>query len=268
LLEAALPCINAGNPDKAKMSLSEPGSSAGSPTGKYFSTTHWSVVLEAGQKDAPGAEKALERLCQTYWYPLYVFIRRKGHPPHDAQDLTQEFFARFLEKNYVSLADQSRGKFRTFLLRSLEHFLINEWTKAQTAKRGGPHKTLSWDEQEAERRFSAEAVDGIPPDKAFEKRWAMSLLDEVMAQLGTEFSGTDKRRLYEALKGSVMGDQSTVSYQEIGASQGMAEGAVKVAAHRMRQRYRELLRAEVGRTVATSAEVDEELRYLAGVLRS
>jgi RNA polymerase sigma-70 factor (ECF subfamily) len=250
------------------MSPSKPSTVSGNNSGKYFSTTHWSVVLEAGQQDTPEAAEALERLCQTYWYPLYVFIRRKGHSPHDAQDLTQEFFARFLEKNYVSLADQSRGKFRTFLLRSLEHFLINEWTKAQTAKRGGPHKALSWDEQEAERRFSAEAVDGIPPDKAFEKRWAMSLLDEVMARLRAEFSAPDKRKLYEALKGAVMGDQTAVSYQEIGASQGMAEGAVKVAAHRMRQRYRELLRAEVGRTVATSAEVDQELRYLAGVLRS
>src|SRR6266446_6734675 len=128
----------------------------GAPGGGAFSTTHWSVVLEAGQQDSPATAEALERLCRTYWYPLYVFIRRKGHSPPDAQDLTQEFLALFLEKKYVSLADQSRGKFRTFLIRSLEHFLINEWTKTRAAKRGGAHRIISWDEVEAENRYLAE----------------------------------------------------------------------------------------------------------------
>jgi RNA polymerase sigma-70 factor (ECF subfamily) len=250
------------------MSRELPPSDAPKRQGAEFTTTHWSVVLQAGQGDSDGTAEALQLLCQAYWYPLYVFVRRRGYSPHDAQDLTQEFFARFLEKKYVSLADQSRGKFRTFLLRSLEHFLINEWVKARAAKRGGGHQALSWDEQEAESRYLVETIEGLAPDKAFEKRWAMSLLELVMAQLRTEFSAPEKRQLFEALKVSVWGEETIASYQEIGAKLGMAEGTVKVAAHRMRQRYRELLRAEVGRTVAIPAEVDEELRYLAGVLRT
>lgn len=232
-----------------------------------FSTTHWSVVLEAGT-DSPAAAAALERLCRTYWYPLYVFVRRKGYAPEAAQDLTQEFFARFLEKKYVGLADQSRGKFRTFLLRSLEHFLINEWTKAQAAKRGGAAKTISWDEQEAEERYLLERVDGETPDKLYEKRWAMSLLDTVLARLKEDFSTAEQRNLFEALKASVWGEPPEGGYQELGVQLGMSEGALKVAAHRMRHRYRELLRAEVSSTVANSGEVDEELRHLASVLRS
>jgi RNA polymerase sigma-70 factor (ECF subfamily) len=236
-------------------------------TAGAFSTTHWSVVLEAGQAESPGAAEALESLCRTYWYPLYVFARRKGHSPEDAQDLTQEFFARLLEKKYLGLADQSRGKFRTFLLRSFEHFLINEWVKGRAAKRGGTMKLLSWDEQEAEGRYLRERVDGETPDKLYEKRWAVRLLEEVMEHLREEFK-SERSGLFDALKGTVWGDQTEGSYQEIGAKLGMAEGAVKAAAHRLRQRYRELLRAEVAHTVATPADVDEELRYLAGVLRS
>jgi len=222
--------------------------------------------MEAGHETAPGAAEALERLCKSYWYPLYVFVRRKGHSPEDAQDLTQEFFARFIEKKYVGLADQGRGKFRTFLLRSLEHFLINEWTKSRAAKRGGTTRTISWDEQEAEQRYLLELADATAPDKAYEKRWAMSLLEQVLAHLQEEFK-SDRADLFDALKKTVWGEATDASYQKIGAELGMGEGAVKVAAHRMRHRYRELLRAEVARTVASSAEVDEELRDLAAVLR-
>jgi RNA polymerase sigma-70 factor (ECF subfamily) len=232
-----------------------------------FSTTHWSVVLEARKSDSPGAEAALERLCRTYWYPLYVFVRRKGHSPEDAQDLTQEFFARFLERKYFALAEQGRGKFRTFLLRSLEHFLINEWAKTQAAKRGGPNRTISWDETAAEERYAKESVDGEAPDAVYEKRWALSLLEQVMEQLRAEFAGP-RRELFDALKMSLWGEPAEDSYQAIGAKLGMAPGAVKVAAHRMRQRYRDLLRAEVALTVSTPAEVDEELRHLAAILRS
>jgi RNA polymerase sigma-70 factor (ECF subfamily) len=242
----------------------------GTDTGQpgIFSTTHWSVVLEAGQTDSAGALAALERLCRTYWYPLYVFIRKKGYSPEDAQDLTQEFFARFLEKQYVGLADQSRGKFRTFLLRSLEHFLINEWAKTQAAKRGGGiARSIPLDEEEPEKRYLLERVDGMAPDKAYEKRWAISLLEKVMERLRAEFA-PQRSDLFDALKVTVWGEQTEASYQLISASLGMAEGAVKVAAHRMRLRYRELLRSEVAHTVATSAAVDEELQYLAGVLRS
>jgi RNA polymerase sigma factor (sigma-70 family) len=236
--------------------------------GSEFTTTHWSVVITAGQEDSPGGTAALERLCQSYWYPLYVFVRRQGHQPPDAQDLTQEFFARFLARNYVSLADRSRGKFRSFLLTSLQHFLVNEWAKARTAKRGGTQKVISWDEQEAENRYLTESPDQLAPDKIFEKRWATSLLERVLARLRSEFSTPEKRKLFEALKQSLWGEKSLDSYQEIGIQLGMTEGAVKVAVHRLRQRYRELLRAEVAETVATDAEVDEELRYLISVIRS
>src|SRR5262249_52822799 len=137
-----------------------------------FSTTHWSVVVQAGQAESPEAASALERLCRTYWYPLYVFVRRKGYSQEDAQDLTQDLFARFLEKKYVALADKSRGKFRTFMLRSLEHFLINEWVKARAEKRGGRRQIISWEAEEVEKRYLAERVDGDTPDRVFEKRWA------------------------------------------------------------------------------------------------
>jgi RNA polymerase sigma-70 factor (ECF subfamily) len=233
-----------------------------------FSTTHWSVVVQAGQADSTEAAWALERLCRTYWYPLYVFVRRKGYSPEDAQDLTQDFFTRFLEKKYVGLADQSRGKFRTFMLQSLEHFLINEWAKAHAAKRGGHQQVVSWDEAELEKRYLAESVNGEAPDKIFEKRWATNLLDQVMNQLRTEFSPAGKEELFEALKTSLWGEPTGFSYQEIGAKLAMTEGAVKVAAYRLRQQYRELLRAEVACTVGSPDQVDEELRYLAAVLRS
>jgi len=199
---------------------------------------------------------------------VYAFVRRKGHSPEDAQDLTQEFFARFLEHKYVALADQSRGKFRTFLIRSLEHFLINEWQKARAGKRGGNHQVISWNEVEAENLYSLERVDGMTPDRIFEKRWATSLLDTVMKRLRAEFSTPEKRELFEALKQTVWGQSPEVSYKEMGAKLGMAEGAVKVAAHRLRLGYRDLLKQEVARTVSSPEEVEEELRYLAGVLRS
>ncbi len=233
-----------------------------------FSTTHWSVVLKAGHDSSPDAAQALERLCRTYWYPLYVVVRRRGYSPEDAQDLTQEFFARFLEHKYVALADKSRGKFRTFLLRSLEHFLINEWNKATAVKRGGARQVIAWNEEDAENRYLLERADDAAPDKIFEKRWAMSLLNEVMGRLREEYSEPGRRQLFDSLKVSVWGEPTDTSYQEIGAKLGMAEGALKVAAHRLRQRYRELLRTEVARTVSSAAEVDEELRHLAAVLRS
>ena len=245
----------------------QPGTDTTPGSAGAFSTTHWSVVLEAGAADSPGAAAALEQLCRTYWYPLYVFVRRKGHSPEDAQDLTQEFFARFLEKKYVALADQGRGKFRTFLVRSLEHFLINEWTRAHAAKRGGRQQVISWDEDEIEERYLAEGADEEAPDRLFEKRWALSLLEQVLSRLGQECSECGKTELFEALKVHLWGEPDGASYEQIAARLGLTEGAVKVAAHRMRQRYRELLRAEVASTVATEAEVDEELRYLVAVLR-
>jgi RNA polymerase sigma factor (sigma-70 family) len=194
--------------------------------GSEFTTTHWSVVLEAGQTDSPQATEALEHLCRCYWYPLYVFVRRKGHSQPDAQDLTQQFFARFLERKYVELADQSRGRFRTFLIRSLEHFLINEWSKGRAAKRGGARQVISLDEQETENRYLAERSDQAAPDKLFEKRYAMSLLEQVMGRLREEFTTPEKQQLFEALKISIWGEPAETSYEHIGARLGMAEAAV------------------------------------------
>jgi RNA polymerase sigma-70 factor (ECF subfamily) len=231
------------------------------PAGR-FSTTHWSVVLQAGVGSSPKSAEALEKLCRNYWYPLYAYVRRKGHGPHDAQDLTQEFFARFLERKYVSLADRSRGRFRSFLLVSLQHFLVNEWQKTQTAKRGGAHRFVSLNQPDAEVLYLAEPADDLAPDRIFEKRWATGLLDQVLARLRREYAVAGKDELFEALKVFVWGERNTATYQEMAMQLGMSEGAVKVAVHRLRQRYRELLRAQVAQTVSSAEEIDEELRHL------
>jgi RNA polymerase sigma-70 factor (ECF subfamily) len=233
-----------------------------------FTTTHWSVVLEACQVESPQGADALEQLCRTYWYPLYAFVRRKGYSPADAQDLTQDFFARLLEKKYIALADRSRGRFRTFLLTSLQHFLANEWAKAKTERRGGGHQIISWEEDEAEERYLAEPADNLAPDKIFERRWATGLLELVLARLREEYTAAAKSEQFETLKVFVWGEKSLASYAEIAGQLRMSEGAVKVAVYRLRQRYRELLRAQVARTVASESEVDEELRYLISTLSS
>jgi RNA polymerase sigma-70 factor (ECF subfamily) len=209
----------------------------------------------------------MEKLCHTYWYPLYVYVRRQGNSPEDAQDLTQDFFARLLEKNYLAKADPDRGKFRTFLLRSLKNFLVNEWKRAGRLKRGGGLEFLSIDTNAAEDRFAAEAPDEFNPDAEYETSWAVTLIEQVLAALRQEFSAADKGRLFEELKGFIWGDKSTASYAEIAAPLNLSEGAVKVAVHRLRQRFRELLRAEVAHTVARPEDIDGELRHLISVLR-
>lgn len=237
---------------------------SGTRQAAMFASTHWSVILKAGG-GTPEAAQAMERLCHTYWYPLYAYVRRQGHSPHDAQDLTQAFFARFLQRNYFTHADQSRGKFRTFLLASMHHFLVNEWARERAAKRGGFERVLSLDEEQAEDRYGAEPTDNETPARLFEKRWAASLLEQVLARLGAE--NTARAGLFQALKEFLWGEKSGLSYQELGQQFDMSEGAVKVAVHRLRARYRDLLREEVAQTVASPEEVDEELRYLISVIR-
>lgn len=232
---------------------------------RQFCTTHWSVVLAAGHSSVPGAQEALQMLCRTYWYPLYAFVRRQGQSPHDAQDLTQEFFARLLEKNYLRLADPDRGKFRTFLLGSLKNFLVNEWKQAGRLKRGGGVEFLSIDANVAENRFAAEPANESNPDAAYEQRWAVTLIEQVLATLRQEFNDADKIRLFEELSGFIWGDKSTASYAEIAGHLNLTEGTVKVAVHRLRQRFRELLRAEVAHTVARPEDIDDELRHLISV---
>jgi RNA polymerase sigma factor (sigma-70 family) len=224
------------------------------------------MVLAAGHSSAPGADEALETLCRTYWYPLYVYVRRQGHGPHDAQDLTQEFFARLLEKNYLRLADPDRGKFRAFLLKSLKHFLVNKWEKARTQKRGGGQCAIPLDADIAESRYAVEPLHALTVDQVYEKRWALTLIEAVLAHLRENYEADGRLPVFQTLKGFIWGDPSTLSYAEVAPQLGLTEGAVKVAVHRLRGRYRELLRAEIAKTVASPGEVDEELQHLIAVL--
>lgn len=231
-----------------------------------FDTTHWSVVLKAGGETSTEAQAALDHLCRTYWYPLYAYVRRQGHNIEDAQDLTQQFFARLLEHKYLKLADRDRGRFRTFLLTSLKYFLINEWKQANRQKRGGGCQFISRDGSEMETRFMAEPSNGRSPDKAFERQWALVLLGRVLDQLQAEFASAGRGQVFEELKPYLTGEDIEGSYAEVGRRLGMTEGNIKVTVHRLRQRYRELLKKEILRTVDDLAIVDEEIRHLIAAL--
>ena len=244
------------------MSLSGSSESQATPGAEQFNTTHWSVVLLAGESQAPHADAALENLCRTYWNPLYAYVRRQGQSPHDAQDLTQAFFARLLEKKYLKLATQERGRFRSFLLKSLKHFLVNEWVHSQAQKRGGGQKVFSLDEEAAERSYLQQASDQLAPESLYDKRWAMTLLERAMERLGADYAAAGKRTLFEQLKPLLLTESSGESYRQLAGPLGLSEGAVKVAVHRLRQRFRDGVRTEIAQTVATPAEVDEELRCL------
>lgn len=226
-----------------------------------FVTTHWSVVLAAAG-DSARAEGALASLCQTYWYPLYVYVRRRGYSPHDAQDLTQEFFARLLERQSLGRADPSRGRFRSFMLSSLNHFLSKEWEKAQTQKRGGGRQVVSLDFAAGERRYDLELADHATPDKAFDKQWALALLDQVLERLDHEYQEDGKGDLFAALKRSLAGTRESQPYAELATQLGVNESTVKVAVHRLRKRYRELLNLEIANTVNSPGEAEAELRQL------
>jgi RNA polymerase sigma factor (sigma-70 family) len=233
---------------------------------REFTTTHWSVVLAASDATSPRAEMALAELCRTYWYPLYAFVRRKGNSPHDAEDLTQAFFARLLERNYVAQADRERGRFRTYLLAALTHFLADEWDKARRLKRGGGREIISFDAASAEERYRLEPVDQLDAAKLYERRWVTTLFERVLARLEEEFHGSGKSELFEQLKGSLLAEERGLSYSELGNQLGLKEDAVKQAVHRMRRRYRELFREEIAQTVAGPGEVEDELKHLFAVL--
>jgi RNA polymerase sigma-70 factor (ECF subfamily) len=234
--------------------------------GGVFATTHWSVVLAAGQNASPQAAQALETLCRTYWYPLYAYVRRRGYGPEDAQDLTQEFFALFLRKEYFRLANRARGRFRTFLLHAIEHFLINEWKRAQCGKRGGGTTPLSLDVEAAEQRYANEPAVTLTPERAYEKQWAATLLEHVLSAVKQEYAEAGNTQVFEAMADLLWGKDGSASFAEIGARLGMTEGAARGAMHRLRTRYRERLRREVAQTVAEPGEVDQELRYLISVV--
>jgi RNA polymerase sigma-70 factor (ECF subfamily) len=231
-----------------------------------FVTTHWSVVLTAGATDTTSARDALAKLCQSYWYPLYAYVRRRGHSPEDAEDLTQEFFARFLEHNWVGRAAREKGRFRTFLLSAMNYFLANEWDKERAQKRGGGVRPLPLEFNSAETRYSHEPVDQMTPEQHFERRWVLALLEQVLGRLRAEYEQEGKAEVFAALNPCLVGERTSLPYAELGAKLHLGEGAVKSAVHRLRQRYRQLLREEIAQTVAAPDEVDEELRHLFAVL--
>lgn len=227
-----------------------------------FRTTHWSVVLEARD----GFEAALEQLCRAYWYPLYACVRRLGHGPHDAEDLVQEFFARLLQKDYLKAVAPERGRFRTFLIVALKRFLANEWDRWRAKKRGGGQVVLSLDTSTAECRYQTEPGHELSPDRLYDRRWALALLEQVMARLRREFSEADRVREFEQLKVFLTMERGAIAYAEIAAALQMTEGAARVAVHRLRRRFREVFREEIGHTVERPDQIEDELRHLQAVL--
>jgi DNA-directed RNA polymerase specialized sigma24 family protein len=248
------------------MSEAGPAADRRAWAGTDFTTTHWSVVLAAGQGDSPQAAEALERLCAGYWHPLYAFVRRQGCSPPDAEDRLQTFFACLLEKHYLNEVDRSKGRFRSFLLAALKHFLANEWDRARAQKRGGQIQFLSLEGELAEGRYSEEPAAEVTPERVYEKQWACVLLERVMERLEQDFNEAGKGHLFAALKGFLVGDRPSVSYAALAAKFETTEAALKMKVQRMRYRYQRLLREEIAQTVASPEEVEDEIRYLFSVL--
>ena len=229
-----------------------------------FEVTRWSIVVAAGAANSECAHKALAHLCSSYWYPLYAFVRRNGRSVEDAQDLTQGFFARLLEKRDLAAVDRDKGKFRSFLLASMKHYLANEWDRARAQKRGGGQRLISLDAESAETRYQLEPADESSAEKIYERRWALALLDQVLGRLRDEFTRDGKERVFDELKSALTGGK--IPYAEIAARLDVKEGAVRTAIHRLRTRYRDIVRAEIAETVASPAEVDAEMQHLFAAL--
>jgi RNA polymerase sigma factor (sigma-70 family) len=227
-----------------------------------FATTLWSMVLEAGTRDDEKAAAALHRLCSIYWYPIYSFIRRRGPNVPEAEDLTQAFFEHLLERKTLERADQNKGKFRSFLLATLSNFLNNEWDKRQTLKRGGRNRIISLDEAAAGGLYMKEPVGNLTPEKLFDRRWAATLVEKVLAQLREEYQPASNAGLLARLEPLLAQEIPAGLYAQLGSEFGVNEGTVKVALHRLRRRFGELLRREVSFTVASAKDLDEEVRYL------
>jgi RNA polymerase sigma factor (sigma-70 family) len=236
--------------------------------GAGFAATRWSVVLAARNRAAdPEGYSALEALCQAYWKPLYAYVRRRGNSPHDAEDLTQAFFARLLEKDYLRAVDRSKGKFRSFLLKALEHFLANEWRNARCQKRGGHCQFVSIDEL-TEQALAQPGSAGVSPEQFFEQQWATTLLGSVLGKLQQEFAHAGKAELFQRIKCFLTGEKGVSLYAELATDLGMTEAALKMTVSRTRRRYLEVLRDEIRQTVSRPEEVEEELRALRSVLES
>jgi len=233
---------------------------------QVFPLTHWSLVLRAGKSDTAPTRAALASLCQMYWFPLYAHARRRGHTPHDAEDLTQEFFARLLEGNWIARADQQRGRFRSFLLSAMKHFMANEWRRAGARRRGGGQVTVPFDTALAETRYAAEPAPASAADAAYDRQWALTLLDLTLRRLEAEFAVAGRAGDYLVLKDTLMAGRGGIDYAAVAAQLGLAEGAARVAVHRLRKRFREIFRAEIAQTLAGDADLEGELRHLAAVL--
>jgi len=237
------------------------------PSGEIFATTRWTIVLAAGGRGTPQADVALEELCRTYWYPLYVYVRRHGHSREDAEDLTQAFFARLLEKNFLEGVSNDGGKFRAFLLVAVKRFLANEWDRANRQKRGGGVAPLSLDWQDADTRYQINPADNISPDKLYDRAWAMTVLERVITRLRDENSADGKVAVYAQCERFLMMGKDAISYGQAAAALQMSDGALRVAVHRLRRRYRELLREEISQTLSDPALADEEMQALFSALR-
>ncbi len=238
------------------------------PGPREFATTHWSLVVAAKPNEASEtrARKALEELCRAYWYPLYAFVRYRGYSSDDAQDLTQSFFVRIIETGGFASADPERGRFRSYLLGAMKHFLANEWHRAQTQKRGGQARFIEWDALDPEARYAGASKQSDNPEHLFDREWALETIAGALQALRDEMVKAGKSEQFDALKGSLTGEEESPR-QEIAARLDMSEGAVKVAVHRLRRRYRMLLRAAIAETVGNETDVDDEMRYLVAVLR-
>jgi RNA polymerase sigma factor (sigma-70 family) len=231
-----------------------------------FATTHWSVVLTARRSDPQHSHEALTKLCQTYWYPLYAFVRRQGYGPEDAQDLTQAFFAHLLERDGLANLDPAKGKFRSFLLACIRHFLADERDSARAQKRGGGAALIPLDAASAEARYGLEPANDASPDKAFDRSWALALMEQVLAQLKADQDRAGKRAQFALLQDCLMGDPGAPRYADLAAQLGASEAAIKMMVNRLRRRYRDLLRQEIAQTVTSSEEIEEEIRQLFAAL--
>jgi RNA polymerase sigma factor (sigma-70 family) len=233
---------------------------------KWFETTQWSIVRNACASDGSRSRLALEQLCEKYWLPVYSYVRRKGYKVEDCQDLTQEFFARLVADNRIAKADQQKGRFRSFLLTSLNYFLSDEWDKSRALKRGGGIRNLSLHFDTGEALYELEPVENMTPEQIYERRWALTLLETVLNRLRSEYDSGGKADLFQALTPCLVGERVNQPYSELASTLGSTESAVKSTVYRLRRRYRELLRTEIGNTVTCPEEVDDELRYLFSVL--
>jgi RNA polymerase sigma factor (sigma-70 family) len=242
--------------------MESPDTPSSRPQQAWFATTHWSVVLAAKDRHAPAGRQALESLCQGYWYPLYAFVRRQGHQPEDAADLTQEFFTRLLDKNWLADVSRTKGRFRSFLLAAMTHFLSNEYDKAKARKRGGGCRIVPLEIETAETRYRLEPSDPVTPEQLYERQWALTLLDQVLTRLQALYAEEGKADLFAMLKPCLAGKRESQPYTDLAAGLGMTEGAVRVAVHRLRQRYREVLRDQIAQTVSSPGEVEPEIQHL------